>query len=277
MTARIHHPLLFPNGFKRALIMGIVNVTPDSFSDGGLCEHVDQAVAHAMALIAEGADILDIGGESTRPGHAPVSQEEEQRRVLPVIKELARLTSIPISIDTYKADTAQKALQAGACIVNDIWGLQRDPDMAMVAAHVGASIIVMHNRQDIDETIDIIEDIIRFFDRSITIAINTGIARENIILDPGIGFGKTSDQSFKALPCIKSYKQFGLPILIGASRKSLIGRFFKQPTTPHDRIFGTIGAHLYAVSQGVHFVRVHDVKAHHDAFKVFESFNAVSY
>lgn len=256
---------------SQAIIMGIVNVTPDSFSDGGLCGSVETASHHAQLMIRDGAHILDVGGESTRPGHTPISPQEEQERVIPVIKHLASVTSIPISIDTYKASTAQKALKAGASIVNDIWGFQKDPDMAQVIADVGAAVIIMYNRVDIDHNIDILDDMKRFFERSLNTAHQAGINHANVIIDPGIGFGKTMNQSHTVLKNLNFLKSLGLPILIGASRKSLIGQFYPKDTPPKERLFGTLGAHLYARQQGANILRVHDVKAHREACCVFDA------
>ena len=179
----------------RPLVMGIVNVTPDSFSDGGRFLDVQKAVAHAEQLAADGADILDIGGESTRPGHAPVSADEELRRVLPVVEAVVKRVSLPISIDTMKGSVAEAALGMGASIVNDVWGFQHDSGIAGVAARAGALCVLMHNRRDEDGSLDIIEDVRAFLSRSVEIALTAGVAREKIVLDPGVGFGKTHEQS----------------------------------------------------------------------------------
>jgi dihydropteroate synthase len=265
-----HFSSLFPDFHLHTLIMGIVNVTPDSFSDGGLFCDASVAVQHALELAEEGADILDIGGESTRPHHQPVSDEEEQRRVIPVIEALADQTRVPISIDTYKASTALKALEAGARIVNDIWGLQKDPEMADVVASCKVPVVMMHNREEIDPHIDIWNDMQRFFERSVTLAENAGIDLHNIVLDPGIGFGKTAEQSLIALQRVSDLRRLGFPVLVGASRKSLIGRYYPQGSAPRDRLFGTLGAHMLAVQMGANIIRAHDVKAHVEACRVVD-------
>jgi dihydropteroate synthase len=256
----------------RTLLMGVVNVTPDSFSDGGLFQFADAAAEHALTLEAEGADIVDVGGESTRPGYTPVPAEEEQRRVLPVLEALRGRIAKPISIDTYKASTARLALEAGAAIVNDVWGLQRDPEIASVAAAFDAPVIAMHNRETIDGALDIFDDMLRFFDRSLAVARRAGIPDRHVILDPGIGFGKTWEQHLEALrrlPDLKAALPF--PVLVGVSRKSLLGRIHNAAVPPRDRLFGSIGAHVTAVSLGADIVRVHDVRAHLEACQVADA------
>ncbi|QRM32317.1 dihydropteroate synthase [Microvirga sp. VF16] len=252
----------------RTLIMGVLNVTPDSFSDGGLFSDHAAAVNHARTMEAVGADIIDVGGESTRPGHTPVGAEEEQRRVMPVIQALAPILKVPISIDTYRASTARAALRAGARIVNDIWGFQRNPDMPAVVADHDAFAIVMHNRAEVDASLDIIVDMLRFFEHSLTLARQAGIPEARLILDPGIGFGKTADQNLEALRRLPELKALGFPVLVGASRKSVLSRFYDPHVPPRDRLFGTLGAHLAAVSRGADIVRVHDIKAHVEACRV---------
>jgi dihydropteroate synthase len=262
---------LLPDLGRRPLVMGILNVTPDSFSDGGRFDAFDEAVAQAERMVTEGADMIDIGGESTRPGHAPVPAHEEQARVLPVIEALATRIAVPISIDTYKADTAQLALQAGARIVNDVWGLQREPAIARVAAAAGAPVIVMHNRAEHDPALDILDEFRRFFDVSLAIAREAGIADADIVLDPGIGFGKTREQNMDALRRLAELRAFGYPVLVGASRKSLIGALIdpdREPRPPAERLHGTIAAHVVALAGGADIIRVHDVKAHLDAARV---------
>jgi len=251
--------------------MGIVNVTPDSFSDGGLFDAPDAAQAHALALQDEGADILDIGGESTRPGHTPVPADAEQQRVLPVIERLAGRVTVPISIDTYKADTAERALRAGASIINDVWGLQRDPAMASVAAQYGAPVIVMHNREEIDPAIDIIEDMKRFFERSLDLARRARIPDHLVILDPGIGFGKSWEQHLEALRRLPEIRALGFPVLVGVSRKSVLGRIHNSTVPPKDRLFGSIASHAIAVAYGADIVRVHDVRGHVEACRVADA------
>jgi dihydropteroate synthase len=262
---------LLPDLGRKTLVMGILNVTPDSFSDGGRFEGVEAARVQADALIAEGAHILDIGGESTRPGHLPVPAEEEQARVLPVIAALEPGLSVPISIDTYKASTAEVALKAGATIVNDVWGLQREPDIARVAAAHGAPVIVMHNRETIDPDLDIVADMKRFFERSLDIARRAGIRDADIVLDPGIGFGKSWDQHLEALRRLPEIRALGFPLLVGVSRKSLLGRLHDRATAPRDRLVGSIAAHVLAGTLGADIVRVHDVAQHVEALRVLDA------
>jgi dihydropteroate synthase len=259
---------LFPDHHRRTLIMGVVNVTPDSFSDGGLFHDAKQAVAHALQLAEEGADMLDVGGESTRPHHEPVLASEEQKRIIPVIEALAGQTRVPISVDTYKASTALKAIEAGAKIINDVWGLQKDPEMANVVASHKVPLIMMHNRETIDPQLNVWDDIQRFFERSLLIADKAKINRDQLVLDPGIGFGKTAEQSLAALKNITRLRGLGFPVLVGASRKSLIGRYYPQGSTPRDRIFGSLAAHILAVHMGANVIRAHDVKAHVEACRV---------
>lgn len=252
----------------RTLIMGVLNVTPDSFSDGGLFNDHAAAIHHARDMELKGADIIDVGGESTRPGHTPVGAEEELRRVLPILRDLAPVLKVPISIDTYRASTARAALSAGARIVNDIWGLQHDPDMPSVVAEHGAFAVVMHNRAEVDASLDVMADMLRFFEHSLALARQAGIQDARLILDPGIGFGKTADQNLEALRRLPELKALGFPVLVGASRKSVLSRFYDPQVPPRDRLFGTLGAHVAAVSRGADIVRVHDVQAHVEAHRV---------
>jgi dihydropteroate synthase len=256
---------LLKNG--RPLVMGILNVTPDSFSDGGRFFDANSALTHAATMVAQGADILDIGAESTRPyaGATPVSAGDELTRLKPVLPQVAAL-GLPLSIDTLKADVAAWALDHGATIVNDVWGLQRDPGMATLAAERGAPVIAMHNRDDVDDTIDIVADVIAFFARTLEIAAQAGIARDNIVLDPGIGFGKTPAQSIACLANLAAFDRFGLPLLVGASRKRFINSVV--PSAPGERIGGSIASHLIAVASGVSIVRVHDVAETVQALRV---------
>lgn len=256
-----------PSG--RALVMGIVNVTPDSFSDGGQTADAATAIAHGRALLEDGADILDIGGESTRPGHHPVSADEELRRVIPVIAGLADL-GMPISIDTSKAKVAEAAFAAGATILNDVWGLQRDPDIASVAARAGAGVIVMHNRDTVEENLDIVEDVISFLTRSLDIAVQAGIGLERICVDPGIGFGKSFEQNITLLRRLGELKVFGCPILVGASRKRMIGQILDEPD-PMRRDCGSLGVHLEAVTRGADIIRAHNVLMHVQALRTFQA------
>ncbi|MFC6789741.1 dihydropteroate synthase [Methylobacterium komagatae] len=263
--------MLLPDLGRRSLVMGILNVTPDSFSDGGRFTGEAEALAQAQQLADEGAAILDIGGESTRPGHTPVPAEEEQARVLPVIRALDGRLPIPISIDTYKASTAELALAAGAKIVNDVWGLQREPDIATVAAAHGAPVMIMHNRESIDPAIDIVADMLAFFERSLTIARKAGIPDGDIVLDPGVGFGKTWEQHLEALRRLPEIRALGFPLLVGVSRKSLLGRLHDKETKPADRLYGSLAAHAVAGTLGADIVRVHDVAAHVDAMRVVDA------
>jgi dihydropteroate synthase len=244
----------------RPLVMGVLNVTPDSFSDGGRFLDPQAALAHARRLAAEGADILDVGAESTRPygGAVRVSLEEERARLEPVLSEVIAL-GIPISIDTLKAAIAAWALDLGAAIVNDVWGLQRDADMARIVAERGATVVIMHNRETADPAIDIVAEVTSFFRRSLDLAARAGIPRERIILDPGIGFGKTAEQSLTCIAWLDAWRGFGTPLLVGASRKRFIHSV--APSDPMERLGGSLAAHLLAVENGAAIVRVHDVAA----------------
>ncbi len=245
-------------GKKRPLVMGVLNVTPDSFSDGGHFLDPRAAIAQAQRLAAEGADVLDIGAESTRPygGVVSVSVEEERQRLDPVLPAIVAL-GVPVSIDTLKADVAAWALEQGAAIVNDVWGLQRDPDMARVVAEHGVPVVIMHNRDAADPAIDIIKDVTEFFSRSLEIAWSAGIRHHRIVLDPGIGFGKTAEQSLACIAHLHAFAGFDTPLLVGASRKRFINSIV--PSEPMDRLGGSLAAHLLAVEHGAAIVRVHDV------------------
>ncbi len=262
---------LLPDLGRRTLVMGILNVTPDSFSDGGRFQDLDAARDQAARLVEEGAALLDIGGESTRPGHVPVPADEEQARVLPAIRALAPTLSVPISIDTYKASTADVALKAGARIVNDVWGLQREPEIARVAAHHGAPVVVMHNRETIDPSLDIVDEMRAFFERSLAIARQAGIPDRDIVLDPGVGFGKSWEQHLEALRRLPELRALGFPLLVGVSRKSVLGRIHNAATAPADRLFGSIAAHVAAAALGADIVRVHDVRPHVEACQVVDA------
>ena len=257
----------------RPLVMGILNVTPDSFSDGGQFLDPARAIGHAADMAKAGADILDIGAESTRPygGPVPVSADEEKARLAPILPAVIKL-GVPLSIDTIKASIAAWALDQGAALVNDVWGLQRDPDMAPLVAKRGVPVIVMHNRDSADESIDIVADVIAFFSRSLEVAERAGIARDKIVLDPGIGFGKTPEQSITCIARLVEFKRFGLPLLVGASRKRFINAV--TPSAPDDRIGGSISAHLLAVEKGAAIVRVHDVKETVQALRVAAAIEA---
>src|SRR5215831_15261953 len=227
---------------RRPVVMGILNVTPDSFFDGGRFLNIEAALSHARRLAADGGDIVDVGGESVRPGAAPVSAAVELVRIEPIVARLASSLDVPISIDTSKAQVAASALKLGAIAVNDVWGLQRDPAMADVVAAAEAALVIMHNRAEKDETIEIIADIRKFFDRSLAIAERAGISRDRIILDPGIGFGKTSRQNRDALHRLAELKDYELPILVGASRKSFLGSLIDGHAEAS--LSGTIAANL---------------------------------
>ncbi|MBP2002730.1 dihydropteroate synthase [Paenibacillus shirakamiensis] len=244
---------------SRTLIMGILNVTPDSFSDGGQFNDIERAVERAIQLYQEGADLIDIGGESTRPGHAPVSLEEELSRVIPIIKAIHQAAPhIPLSIDTYKAETARQALEAGAHVINDIWGAKLDPLMASVAAEYGCPIVLMHNRKDRDYN-DIVEDIILDLQESIDLALVAGVAPERIILDPGIGFAKEYADNLKVMQALDRINALGYPLLLATSRKKFIRTILDLPA--NDVVEGTAATVALGIAQGCQIVRVHDVSA----------------
>ena len=251
----------------RPIVMGVLNVTPDSFSDGGRFLDPVDAIDQARRMIAEGADLLDIGAESTRPygGAVAVPIAEEMRRLGPVLPAVVGLGA-PVSIDTMKAEVAAWALAAGAAIVNDVWGLQRDGELARVVAQHAVPVIIMHNREAADPAIDIVADICAFFSRSLDIAARAGIAQQNIVLDPGIGFGKTPEQSLMAIARLPELKSFGLPLLVGASRKRFIDTV--SPAPPDQRLGGSIAAHLLAVAGGAAIIRTHDVAETVQALRV---------
>jgi dihydropteroate synthase len=257
----------------RPLVMGILNVTPDSFSDGGRFFEPGKAIAHARDMVAQDADIIDIGAESTRPygGAVPVSADDEKDRLATILPAVVAL-GVPVSIDTIKASIADWALDQGAAIVNDVWGLQRDPDMASLVAKRRVPVIVMHNREAADPAVDIVADVIDFFSRSLEIAARAGIAAENIVLDPGIGFGKTPEQSITCIARLAEFKRFGLPLLVGASRKRFISTV--TPSAPGERIGGSISAHLLAAKQGAAIIRAHDVAETVQALRVAAAIEA---
>ncbi|MED3501694.1 dihydropteroate synthase [Brevibacillus agri] len=242
---------------ERTLVMGILNVTPDSFSDGGRFVDLDHALAQARAMVEAGADIIDIGGESTRPGAEPVGEAEELDRVLPVIRRLSAELSVPLSIDTYKAAVAERALDAGAHIINDVWGAKRDPRMADVAARRGVPIILMHNRTD-TEYRDFYSDFVRDLRESVQIALQAGVREEQIILDPGIGFVKTVEQNLETMRRLDDLVALGYPVLLATSRKRMIGHVLDLPVD--ERVEGTAATVALGVAKGCHMVRVHDVK-----------------
>jgi dihydropteroate synthase len=249
---------------RRTLVMGILNVTPDSFSDGGRFFSKDEAVKHALRLVSEGADIIDIGGESTRPGADPVSTQDELDRVIPIIELLKDKIEIPISIDTYKSEVAERAIKAGAEIINDISGLKFDSQLAEVAAKTGATLCLMHTRgtpqimQKIAPSKDIWKEILSDLKNSISQAGQVGVERSQIIIDPGIGFGKTMDDNLLIINQLDRLNVFSLPILIGTSRKSFIGKLTDRPQS--DRLMGTAASVAISIMHGAHMVRVHDVE-----------------
>lgn len=241
---------------KRTYIMGILNVTPDSFSDGGKFNDIDKAVEHAREMIDAGADILDIGGESTRPSYTPLGEEEEIRRVVPIIEAIASEFHVPISIDTYKARVAELAIKSGASLINDVWGFKKDINMAKVAAKYNVPCCLMHNRQN-ENYNNLIEDIIEDLKESIKIATEAGVNTENIILDPGIGFAKTYEENLETMKKLEDICNMGYPVLLGTSRKSIIGNTLNLPA--NERVEGTVATTVIGIMKGCDFVRVHDV------------------
>jgi dihydropteroate synthase len=262
---------------SRPLVMGILNVTPDSFSDGGQFESVDSAVAHGLAMIEQGADIIDVGGESSRPGAEPVDLQEELRRVVPVIERLRRETSIPISVDTRRAETARVALDVGADMVNDISALRQDPDMADLVAERKVPVILMHmqgtpgDMQKNPSYGDCVSEIAAFFDERIAFARKRGINKEKLIIDPGIGFGKRLSDNVALLAHLDTFRKFNLPILVGVSRKSFIGMLNPATQDLQQRLGGSIAAAVAAVINGADIVRVHDVGQTVEALKVIQA------
>lgn len=253
---------------ERTLIMGILNVTPDSFSDGGDFLSVDRAVAHARQMIADGADVIDIGGESSRPGHTQITAEEELHRVIPVIRRLAQETDAVLSLDTIRPEVADEAIQKGVHMINDIWGLQRDPAMAEVAARRQVPVVIMHNQAD-TEYEDLIGEMKAFFHRSLVIAREAGIREDRIILDPGFGFGKTPAQNIRVMAHLDEFIALGYPFLLATSRKSTLGKILDLP--PKERVEGTIATPVLGIAQGVDMVRVHDVRENLRAAKVADA------
>ncbi len=255
---------------KRSVIMAIINVTPDSFSDGGRYDTVDRAVAYALQAVADGADILDIGGESTRPDAASVSPAEEQARVLPVIEALKGRTQVLISIDTYRAETARRAISAGAHIVNDVFGLQREPEIAALSAETGAGLCIMHTGRDRQKLADIIEDQVFFLQRSLEIASAAGVLRDRIVLDPGFGFAKeTPRENLELMARFEELHRFGLPLLAGTSRKRFLGAVTGRE--PAERDAGTAATSALLRIQGAAVFRVHNVAINRDALAVADA------
>jgi dihydropteroate synthase len=253
---------------SRSLIMGILNVTPDSFFDGGQFLAVRDAIERVRHMIADGCDIVDIGAESTRPGARPVDEAEEMARLDQVLAQTASL-DVPVSIDTTKAAVAARALSYGVVLVNDVWGLQKDPDMADVVAEAEAAVVIMHNRAEKDQDLDIVGDIRSFFDRSLAIAAKAGIPRHRIILDVGIGFAKSSRQNREVIRRLGEFKNYGLPLMVGASRKRFLGSLTGDGV--EGTLSGTLAASLAAVAAGAAIVRVHDVAEHVAALRVFQT------
>jgi dihydropteroate synthase len=242
---------------RKTYIMGILNITPDSFSDGGSYNELDAAVNHARKMVANGADIIDIGGESTRPGHIQVSVEEEIKRVVPIIEAISAEINVPISIDAYRAKTVEAAIKAGAHIINDIWGAKYEPEMAKVAAETGVPIILMHNRDNRNYT-HFIRDVIQDIQESIFICKKAGVQDDKIILDPGIGFAKDVELNIEMMRELDKFVGLGYPVLLGTSKKSMIGQIMDLPV--EERLEGTGATVCYGIQKGCHIMRVHDVK-----------------
>lgn len=249
-------------------IMGILNVTPDSFSDGGKFDSLDAALFHAEEMVNQGADILDVGGESTRPGHIQITEDEEIARVTPVIEQLKKRFDVPVSIDTYKSRVAEAALQSGADLVNDIWGLKYDENMAEVIARHQAACCLMQNREQIDYT-DYVEDVLDDLRESVQLAKAAGIPDDRIMLDPGVGFGKTYEMNLEIIRVVGRLKELGYPVLLGTSRKSVIG--LTLDLSADQREEGTLVTTVLGVEQGCSFVRVHDVEANARAIRMAEA------
>lgn len=254
---------------EKTYIMGILNVTPDSFSDGGDFTNIDIAIDHAKKMVNQGADIIDLGAESTRPGYIKISDEEEIERLLPVVKRLTKEVNVPISVDTYKSEVANAVLDNGVYMINDIWGLQYDKNMANVVAKHDAYVCIMHNQDDTNYNKDIMDSIKDFLLESIKIAKESGIKDDKIILDPGIGFGKTYEQNIEVLRRLRELTDLGYPILLGTSRKSTIGKILN--VEPKERVEGTIATTVAGIIDGVDIVRVHDVKENLRAAKVADA------
>jgi len=253
-------------------LMGILNVTPDSFSDGGRHHEPAVAIERAKAMVADGAAIVDVGGESTRPGHTPVSVEEELRRVVPVLQGMDGAVDAPVSIDTSKAAVAREAARLGASVINDVWGFQRDPDMADTVAETASAAILMHNREAADASLDILDEVERCLEKSLELAARAGVPFNRILLDPGVGFGKTPQQNHACIWNLDRFRRLGRPVLVGLSRKSFIGRVLGG--APDQRLIGTIAADVIALTRGASVLRVHDVAEHRAALDVFQTLRA---
>ncbi len=256
---------------NKTYVMGILNVTPDSFSDGGRWNNLDAALKHTQQMILEGADIIDVGGESTRPGHVQVSEMQELERTIPVIEKIRENFDIPISIDTYKSKVADEAVRAGADLVNDIWGLKYDAALAGVIADSGAACCLMHNRSQLQEHPyqDFMEDMLSDLRDTLELAEKAGIAQDKVILDPGIGFAKTVENNLEAIRCLERLHQLGCPVLLGTSRKSVVGLTLDLPAG--ERLEGTLVTTVFAVMKRCAFVRVHDVKENVRAIRMAEA------
>ncbi len=253
-------------------IMGILNVTPDSFSDGGKYNCLDAALEHAQEMISEGADIIDVGGESTRPGYTLISDQEEIERTAPVIEALKREFDVPVSLDTYKSAVAEAGILAGADLINDIWGLKWDGTMAAVLAESGTAACLMHNRRDTDYK-DYLEDVTDDLQETMNLALEAGIERDRIMLDPGIGFAKSLEQNLKLMNHLEIMNQWGVPVLLGTSRKSMIGLTLDLPS--EQRVEGTVATTVCGYMKGCRFFRVHDVKENKRALKMIEAICAM--
>ena len=249
-------------------IMGILNVTPDSFSDGGKWNTLDHAMKHVETMLADGADLIDVGGESTRPGHTPVGAQEEIERVLPVIEAIRSRFDVPISVDTYKGSVADASLKAGADLINDVWGLKYDPEMAPVIARHNAPCCLMHNKGNTEYN-NFLVDMLSETQECVNIARKAGIKDENIILDPGVGFGKTYEMNLETMNHLELFQHLGFPVLLGTSRKSMIGLTLDLPVD--QRVEGTLATSVIGVMKGCAFVRVHDVKENRRVIQMTEA------
>lgn len=249
-------------------IMGILNVTPDSFSDGGKWDTLDHAMKHVETMLADGADLIDVGGESTRPGHTPVGAQEEIERVLPVIEAIRNRFDVPISVDTYKGSVADASLKAGADLINDVWGLKYDPEMAPVIARHNAPCCLMHNKENTEYN-NFLVDMLSETQECVNIARKAGIKDENIILDPGVGFGKTYEMNLETMNHLELFQHLGFPVLLGTSRKSMIGLTLDLPVD--QRVEGTLATSVIGVMKGCAFVRVHDVKENRRVIQMTEA------
>ena len=253
---------------EKTYVMGILNVTPDSFSDGGSYTSIDKAMEQAEKMIQQGADIIDVGGESTRPGHVQIGDEEEIKRVVPVIREIKKKFDIPVSIDTYKSAVAKAALEAGADLLNDIWGFRYDEKMAELAAEYDVPVCLMHNRDNLDYD-DFMEDVKKDLQISLDIAEKYGVKKENIMLDPGVGFGKTYEQNLMVMNHLEEIVDMGYPVLLGTSRKSVIGLTLDLPVDEREE--GTLATSVLGAIKGCQFVRVHDVEKNVRALKMTDA------